>query len=230
MKPVKQLFYLCCLLFASVWPMKAQEEYLMEIGAGGGTGFYMGDANTVRFYKNCEMAYGFLWAYHFNPRYSVKVDLQQVGISGNTRQASNAFPEGRNVAFRKSVYDLSGVFEYNFSAYGYKLRDAKRFTPYIYAGLGMTLGTGEGSTCWGINIPFGVGVKYKIAPRLNIGLDFTMHKLFSDRLDEVKNGELLLDDPYKIKSSWLKNKDWYSVTFIYISYDFLSKVRRCNSN
>lgn len=86
---------LLCLCVGTHIPTMAQEEYLMEIGAGGGIGFYMGDANTTRFYKNSEMAFSLLWSYRFNPRYGVKVGLNESRLSGDTQHGSNYFPEER---------------------------------------------------------------------------------------------------------------------------------------
>ncbi|MEA4950009.1 MAG: DUF6089 family protein, partial [Petrimonas sp.] len=65
------------------------------------------------------------------------------------------------------------------------------------------------------------GFKYKIKDRLNIGLEFSMRKLFKDDFDVTeKNAEWDLDAPYGIKSSILKNQDWYSLTIIFLTWDF----------
>ncbi len=54
----------------------AQElEYALELGAMGGPGFYMGDANTNGFYKNVTMAGGLMGRYNINPRMALKFDL-----------------------------------------------------------------------------------------------------------------------------------------------------------
>ena len=42
----------------------------------------------------------------------------------------------------------------------------------------------------------------------------------SDKLDGI-------EDPYKIESGFLKNKDSYSWTMVYISYDLCPKYRKC---
>lgn len=218
------------MILLSISGIRAQEEYRMEIGGMGGGSFYMGDANTTAFFKNMEMAFGAIWRYNFNPRYGIKANMVYGKISGDTRDVSNAFPLEKEVAFNKSLFDLGGQFEYNFNGYGYKVRGTKRFSPYIFAGLGISFATGEKSNAFGLNIPFGAGVKYKIAPRLNIGLEFSMRKTFSDELDGVKKDDALyLKDPYGVKSSWLKNKDWYSFTLFFVSYDFMARTRNCNN-
>ena len=83
-------------------------------------------------------------------------------------------------------------------------------------GLGFTYGNKELT----MNIPVGFGVKYKFRPRWNVGLDWSMRFSMSDKLDGI-------EDPYKVKSGFLKNKDSYSWTMVYISYDLCPKYRKC---
>lgn len=73
-----------------------------------------------------------------------------------------------------------------------------------------------------MNIPVGAGIKYKVKPRWNVGIDWTMRFSMSDKLDGI-------EDPYRIKSGFLKNKDSYSMTMFYISYDLCPKYRKCNT-
>ena len=74
-----------------------------------------------------------------------------------------------------------------------------------------------------MNIPVGFGVKYKFRPRWNVGLDWSMRFSMSDKLDGI-------EDPYKVKSGFLKNKDSYSWTMVYISYDLCPKYRKCTND
>ena len=71
---------------------------------------------------------------------------------------------------------------------------------------------------WG----YGTGNGYKLKKRLNVGLDWTMRLSMSDKLDGI-------EDPYRIKSGFMKNKDSYSWTMFYISYDLCPKYRKCNN-
>ena len=73
-----------------------------------------------------------------------------------------------------------------------------------------------------MNIPLRFGIKYKLKKRLNVGLDWTMRLSMSDKLDGI-------EDPYRIKSGFMKNKDSYSWTMFYISYDLCPKYRKCNN-
>ena len=73
-----------------------------------------------------------------------------------------------------------------------------------------------------------MGFKYKLKNRLNIGVEFSMRKLFSDDFDVTSNeSEWSLDAPYGISSSFLKNKDWYSLTMIFITWEFSTREDPC---
>lgn len=202
----------------------AQElEYKMELGGMLGGSFYLGDANYTKLYKNTGLAGGAMARYNINPRMSLKFNLAYGGISGDARQMETKYPEieGQKWDFSNSVYDLGCQYEISFWGYGtgagYK--GSRRFTPYIQVGLGFTYG-GDAFT---MNIPFGFGVKYKLKDRVNVGVDWTMRFSMSDKLDGIA-------DPYSIQSGFLKNKDSYSFTMLYISYDLFPKYRKCNND
>ena len=73
------------------------------------------------------------------------------------------------------------------------------------------------------NMPLGVGVKYKIGPRLNLGVEWTEHFSLSDNLDGKK-------DPYGIESTGLfKNTDCYSTLQITLTYSFSAKCKTCHN-
>ena len=92
-------------------------------------------------------------------------------------------------------------------------------------GIGLTVAPGGGKTFASPNIPLGVGMKYKIKNRLNLGCEFSFRKLFGDGLE----GKDMLDDPYGVKGSALKNKDWYSFLLLSVTWDFGPRCRTCNN-
>ena len=215
-------------LMACSLHLSAQElEYKMEIGGMAGLSSYLGDANYTNPLGHLKPAGGLIARYNFNSRMALKFDLAYVGIGGNSAERSNKYPDGKNWKFDSSVVDFGCQYELNFFGYGtgaagYK--GNKRLAPYIQLGLGMTYAQGvkpEGST-FTLNIPIGIGVKYKIKPRVNVGVDWAVHFSFSDHLDGIV-------DPYGIKGSFLKNKDSYSMLMFYISYDIMPRYRKCNN-
>ena len=75
----------------------------------------------------------------------------------------------------------------------------------------------------------GIGVKYKLAPRLNVGCELSFRFTLSDKLDVTKETPPVLDDPYGIVSDGMKNKDSYAFLGIFLTYDLSPKYRKCNN-
>ena len=74
------------------------------------------------------------------------------------------------------------------------------------------------------NIPIGLGVKYKVADRVNLGVEWRIHFSLSDELDGMK-------DPYFIKSKGaFKNTDCYSALQVTITYSFMAKCKTCHND
>ena len=212
------------LCLAAITTATAQElEYKMELGGMLGANFYLGDANYSALYKNTQPAAAFVGRYNINPRMAVKFDLALTKISGNALDGPTKYPQaaGQEWKFSNTLADLSCQYELNAWAYGtgagYK--GTKRLAPYIQAGLGFTY---AGKTLT-MNIPVGFGVRYKLKERLNCGVDWTIRFSMSDKLDGIS-------DPYNISGGFLKNKDSYSMTMIYITYDLFPKYRKCNND
>ena len=122
--------------------------------------------------------------------------------------------------------DLGLSFEYNFWPYGTgrEYRGAKRLTPFVFLGIGGTYAKTGDESVFTANVPIGVGVKYKLGRRLNLGLEWAAHFSLSDKLDGVA-------DPYGIESSGLfKNTDCYSMLKFTITYSFMPKCKICNKD
>ena len=204
---------------------RAQEDYRFDMGVGVGMTGYLGDANTSNLFQNPGWDANLLFRYIINPRLGLKTNFFTGGLRGDSQQMENVFPDGQNFKFSTNFYELSELFEFNFFEYGMgqSYRKLKRFTPYITAGLGATLWTVDKHVYAGFTIPLGVGFKFKVNERVNLGLEFLMKKVFSDRLDGVD-----LEDPFTIKSSFAKNTDWYSTLTFSVTYEFSTRCAVCN--
>lgn len=203
----------------------AQEDYRFDIGGGIGMTGYLGDANDANLYRNPSWDLEVLFRYIANPRWGFKTNFYTGGLRGNTEQMANVLPAGENFKFSTTFYELGEMAEFNFFNYGMgeRYRKLKRFSPYITGGLSVTLWSVGGETTAGFTLPFGIGAKFKINRRLNLGLEFLMKKVFTDRLDGPQ-----LDDPIGIKSSFIKNTDWYSTLTITLSYEFSKRCATCH--
>ena len=215
---------LCIALLLPAGTARAQElEYALELGVMGGASFYLGDANYHALYKGTRPAAGLLARYNVNPRLALKFDLACAGITGNAETYEYEYPENESTQwqFNKTLIDVGMQCELGFWGYGTGTgyNGSKRIAPYLQVGIGFTSTSGA----FTMNIPVGFGVKYKIKERWNVGLDWTMRFALSDKLDGIEN-------PYNIDSGFLKNKDSYSFTMLYISYDLCPKYRKCNND
>lgn len=210
-----------CLANSSIY-LKAQDDYKFEIGGMAGTSFYMGDANKTKLYRNPGLSGGVVFRYNKDLRWSIKNNFVIGKVSGDTKNSGNKFPFGYQTSFSRMFYEIGSQVEFNFFNYSDKFAylGTKRISPYVFIGIGLTLGSGE-KTFIDANVPLGIGVKYKLKDRLNIGFEFSFRKLFSDSFDYTKNTNgLSLDAPYKINSGMFKNNDWYSLTMFSVTWDF----------
>ena len=203
--------------------LQAQElEYKLELGGMIGANFYLGDANYSALYKHTQPAAAMMARYNINPRMALKFDLAATKIAGNANEMQNKYPQTEAVEwqFSNTLIDLSCQYELMAWAYGtgQGYKGTRRLTPYIQAGAGFTY-----CNILTMNIPIGIGIRYKIKERWNCGADWTIRFSFSDKLDGIS-------DPYNISGGFLKNKDTYSMTMFYISYDLCPKYRKCNND
>lgn len=209
----------------SPFSAKAQEDYRFDIGGGIGMTGYLGDANTANLMANPSWDMELLLRYILNPRFNFKTNLYVGGLRGNSAQMTNVFPDGNSYKFTTTFFELGEVAEFHFFDYGMgeTYRKLKRWSPYIAAGIGVTIWSVDKTTCAAFTIPLGGGIKYKPSRRLNLGLEFLMKKTFSDHLDGAA-----LKDPLSIKSSFAKNTDWYSTLTLTVSYEFSKRCAVCH--
>lgn len=212
-----------------VGPVLAQDsDFMFEVGAGGGPCFYMGDVNN-RMYANSNAMAGLLFRYNQNRRVAWKAGLAMGGISGSTAGAYGAVP-GDPVDFSRTVYDLSGQIEWGFNSYGMpSWSGSHRLQPYCLVGIGATFAPKPARNDFAVNFPLGGGVRFKLAERVNVGAEWTMHFSTSDRLDVSAAGNGL-SDPFLIKGKGIKNKDSYSFTMVYLTFDVFRRPCNCNND
>ena len=200
-----------------------EPEYRMEIGAGAGLIAYTGDFNG-NLLKGMQPWGTLVARYHLNPRMALAMNIGTGKIKGSTDDMETWNPIER-YEFNNQITEADFRYEYNFWAYGtgQEYRGARPLVPFITLGLGLTHHSGDNSGI-AMNLPIGVGVKWKIATRLNLTAEWVMRFTPSDNLDGR-------EDIYGIKSSVLfKNTDCYSVLQVGLSYDLWAKCKTCNND
>lgn len=223
-KGLVTLLMLCATLTASA---QQDDEYLMEIGGGVGMVSYQGDFNG-KITSGMQPAGAIVWRRLLNPYMGFRVTGMMGKLKGDATRVETYYPDEttRAYSFDRSLTDVSVTYEYNFWPYGTgrDYRGAKRLTPFVFGGIGATYVSGGEKKVFTANVPIGLGIKYKLKERLNVGLEWSMHFSLSDELDGIA-------DPYGIKSSGaFKNTDCYSGLMLTLTYSFKSKCRNCNND
>ncbi len=224
---IKYLFAIVSMFFALGAAAQDEYEYRMEIGAGAGVVSYEGDFNG-NILKNMQPSASLILRRVLNPYMALKLDYTYGKLKGSSADVETWYPVLADdpVEFSNTLMDLGLSFEYNFWPYGTgrEYRGAKRITPFVFLGVGGTYVKAVGGSVFTANVPLGLGVKYKIGKRLNLGLEWAAHFSLSDKLDGVA-------DPYGIESTGLfKNTDCYSALKLTLTYSFMAKCKICNKD
>ncbi|MBR1889521.1 MAG: hypothetical protein IJ816_02720 [Alloprevotella sp.] len=212
--------------------LKAQDDtvYRLELGLGAGCGFGINDLGS-KLYGNTGAAAGLIARFPLNPRMAIKLSLNYLRVSGNNAGLDDFYPvltagssaERMMYEASGSLFDLGGLYELHLLPYGWQkgYQGYKRFTPYLQLGFGLTYSAvGKAFTA---NFPVGLGVKWKIAERLNAGLSWTFHFTPNDKLEG-------LEAPHGIKSEGFRNKDHYNLTMLSLTYDLSPRCPSCNKD
>ncbi|MCC6723573.1 MAG: outer membrane beta-barrel protein [Saprospiraceae bacterium] len=191
------------LLIYCLLGLQAFAQY-KEVGAFLGTSNYMGDLSGQRLSnQHYHGTMGVFARYNANKRFSIKASLLKGMISGNDANALKETDRMRNLSFRTNLTELAFTGEMNISEYN--IRAGKGSVPYVFMGLAIThfnpqaemhgtwydlqpLHT-EGKQYFRntMAIPFGLGMRFNISYKLNIGLEFGARFTTTDYLDDVSS-------------------------------------------
>lgn len=228
-KPIFVKIFLVAALLLSAMSVSGQARYLGEIGILGGCSYYNGDANSTKIFKDNHLAFGGLIRAHFTDRFLLKLNVIKGGASGDTRDFDNMLPKGQQASFEQNFWDIGLHFEHNFIKFGMDSwdRETKRHTPYILVGPGLTIYEHWSGHKLTFSFTYGVGYKFKLSERCNVGVEWSMRKLFVDDFDVTTPHNKILNDPYNTGRSWIKNNDYYSCAFVFLSFDIIQRKGAC---
>lgn len=160
-----------------------------EVGFGLGTFTYTGDLARNYSFANSKFAATALYRSNLSKVVSFRVSATAGRLGASDKRPADAFASLRNASFNIFVFEASAGVEYHFLNWR-EDRQMLRFTPYLFAGVGL-FGmsgngekTGEYSNVQGM-IPFGAGVKYIINPLWYVSLELGMRKTFTDYIDNI---------------------------------------------
>ena len=213
--------------FLSTHTMAQDEpEYRMEIGGSLGLTAYQGDFSSSLM-ADMQPMFGVTARYKMNPRMAWAVLLNTGQLKGSSDGVKTWYPEigEEPYSFSTSLTEFTVRYEYNFFPFGTgeEYLGAKPLTPFITLGAGLAFASDKESTV-AFQMPIGLGLKYKLRPRLNLTAEWTMHFTGSDRLDGMK-------DPYGIKSDGLfKNTDSFCTMLLSLTYDIWARCKTCHND
>lgn len=218
-----------------------------DIGIWGGTSTYFGDIKEAPPIQTFNLNFGAFFRYNFNARVALRTQF----LTGSF--AADGMVEDVPFQFKKNAQDVSFMMEINYLKY--ILGEKKTpFTPYILGGFGVmyfpykvdSLGL---VTIREINrdypgniveesviapaLAFGFGIKFSVGPRMGVGIEYQMRKLFDDRFDD-------LDDPLSFETvnsegvtetikytDFLHNNDWPGYLGINVTYKINLDPKAC---
>lgn len=183
-----------------------------EFGISAGAAHYFGDLNTRARLNRPKLALGAFFRKQFGNYVALRISAHyaQLGYS-DVYNTKNEFEYRRNLSFNTNLWELALQGDFNFFRFEPGTLDYA-FTPYVTLGVGAfsydpyayyqgqkvflrPLGT-EGQGLPGYDkqyssmafcIPFGVGVKYNINEKVNIGFEVVYRFTTTDYLDDVSN-------------------------------------------
>ena len=229
MKKTLNIVLTALLLSIASVPANAQTdyEYRMEIGGGEGLMAYEGDLNGSILH-NMQPSASLMLRRIINPYMDLRLAASYGKLKGSSKDVKTYLPQYQDTQydFSTTLVDLSATYEYNFWPYGTgnDYRGAQRLTPFVFAGIGTTYASTPTGNIFTANLPLGLGVKYKVAPRLNLGIEWAIHFSLNDKLDGIA-------DPYGIQSTGMfKNTDCFSALQLTLTYSFMPKCRTCHND
>jgi hypothetical protein len=183
-----------------------------EIGFSAGAAHYFGDLNPKLRVNRPKIALGVFFRKQFGNYVALRVNAHfaQLGYS-DIYNSYNQFMHERNLSFNTNIWELSLQGDFNFFKFVPGDID-HAFTPYLTLGIGTfyynpyayyqgqkvylrALGTeGQGSAAYpnrkpygdmAVCFPIGVGIKYNINPRMNLGFEIVYRFTTTDYIDDV---------------------------------------------
>jgi hypothetical protein len=178
---------LCWLLIVNSHGQKS------EVGFGFGTFNYTGDLARNYNLLNSKPAGTVFYRANVSKVISFRTAVTAGKIGAKDKRQNEIFAGQRNASFNLFLMEISTGLEYHFLNWREERR-ILRYTPYMFVGFGLfgIAGAQQKPTQYSnvqTAIPFGLGFKYIVNPKLYISAEFGARKTFFDYLDNVSSGD-----------------------------------------
>ncbi|HLK31384.1 MAG TPA: DUF6089 family protein [Puia sp.] len=212
---IRKLALLMTLIFSLSFGAFCQQQSTVqegELGISLGAAHYFGDLNPKLRLNRPKVAFGIFAKKQYGDYVGVRLSghFAQLGYS-DIYNSYNEFMHTRNLSFQTNIWEFTLQGDFNF--FKYIPGDLyKRYTPYITLGAGIfnydpyayyqgqkvylrPLGTeGQGSAAYpnrktystlAVCFPIGVGYKYSINSKVNVGFEIVYRFTTTDYIDDV---------------------------------------------
>lgn len=193
------------------------------VSAATGTATYFGDLKDPKEYMDAKPNISLGAEYLFDKQFSARAEITWFRLSGDDSESALSGKNNRNLSFRSDNFEANVVGVFNLYPKGRRFYQRSEFNPYGFAGLGFLYFNPKGevpATDWdgaplaeagkyialqpiktegvaysrmALVIPFGVGLKYKVNPFVDIALEAGYRLTFTDYLDDVSTVYLAHD-------------------------------------
>lgn len=166
---------------------------------GTGTTSYFGDLNDPGDRFDAEPNVNVGLQYYFNERFGARAEVTWFQLEGTDE---DVFPV-RNLSFHSNNFELNVIGIFDIIPQGRRFYQRETVMPYVFLGVGLVYfnpqADYQGETyalqplqTEGVDysrvafmVPFGGGVKFKVSPFFNIGLEVGYRHAFTDYMDDV---------------------------------------------
>lgn len=213
--------FIVLLCVPQLYAQRASRNQL-EFGLQGGMMYYVGDANPKMF-QNIREAYGAEMSYLFNQRWSVMLQGTAGRIAGRT-PTEQGLPDPNGEMWTNYMVSIDAVARFNFLPFGindkYDLR-IKPYTPYIFAGIGMTMH--QQFKQFAAYIPVGIGFRWVCTEHMGMYLAWQNNICFADNLEP----DPLYNNIHELNGSNIFNCDVVSTIQFGIVFEFAKEKKIC---
>lgn len=220
---------LCCIV--KIKTIHAQQN--LDFGLYAGTSYYQGEINTSKLLYSPQFAYGGFIRYAFHTRWAIRGGIFTGGLKGNDDNSKFQYQHYRHAKFSTPIVETTAQLELNFLPYRQGDKK-KKWTPYVFTGATFLIAS-YADHVYQPAIPFGIGLKANLAPRLGVGIEWAYRKTFTDGLDNLSWYKTLptttTEHNYLLNKqiAYYHQKDYYAFLGFFLTYKIRLTEEICNA-
>jgi hypothetical protein len=216
----KYIFPIFFVLLMFPYTSKGQKNIagagLHEFGGGLGALNYTGELSpgfNFTFFRPAGMLF---YRFNISPVISLRAAFMTGSLYADESKLPDPIAKVRQENFSSQVIELGGTVEYNFFNYRPK-KELYRYSPYLTTGLLTFASKPTGG--FQIALPMGIGLKYRLDKRINLGLELVARKTYTDKIDGIDSAMIGVH-----QTATTRDNDWYYYAGFTISWTAYSVI------